>query len=350
MTNITRRRGELIFRALRFQRVVATRRWLRFGLLATALCPLPALSQDLVLPRDAEQTYRMVQDPGVYSLPIGPFADGALPTERIEGAVTVESWHLPDTTLTPFQIVLPLREALEAAGFEIRLDCAARRCGGFDFRFNTLVLPAPEMFVRLDDYHFISATSGEGAVSLLASKGDTQGYLQIIRAGQGTPGEVTTSAVAGAATINETVTPGAPSPNQTPAPISGLTAVGDIAQALEQSGFAILSDLDFQSGSTKLGEGAVASLDAIAAYLAAHPSRRVLFVGHTDATGSLAANQRVSLQRAEAAVAYLRTRHGTDAAQISAEGAGYLSPVASNLTAEGRELNRRVEAVLLSTE
>jgi len=42
-----------------------------------------------------------------------------------------------------------------------------------------------------------------------------------------------------------------------------------------------------------------------------------------------------------------RARH---AAQMEAEGMGYLSPVVSNLTDKGRETNRRVEVVLLSTE
>ena len=55
----------------------------------------------------------------------------------------------------------------------------------------------------------------------------------------------------------------------------------------------------------------------------------------------------LSRQRAEAAERYLVQRHGIDPSRLSAEGAGYLAPVASNLTAEGREQNRRVEVVLL---
>jgi OOP family OmpA-OmpF porin len=41
---------------------------------------------------------------------------------------------------------------------------------------------------------------------------------------------------------------------------------------------------------------------------------------------------------------------GVSEAQVASDGVGYLSPVASNLTAAGREANRRVEAVLISTE
>ena len=93
-----------------------------------------------------------------------------------------------------------------------------------------------------------------------------------------------------------------------------------------------------------------AILDQLAAYLKARPDRVIVFVGHTDATGSLAANQALSLRRATSAVDYLRDRHGITRAQISADGVGYLSPIATNLTEEGRIKNRRVEAVLISTE
>ena len=41
-------------------------------------------------------------------------------------------------------------------------------------------------------------------------------------------------------------------------------------------------------------------------------------------------------------------RYQIDPARLEGEGMGYLAPVGSNLTPEGREANRRVEAVLLS--
>ena len=72
-----------------------------------------------------------------------------------------------------------------------------------------------------------------------------------------------------------------------------------------------------------------------------------MLVGHTDAVGSLEANTALSRERAQAAAAYLRDRHGLDPARIESAGAGYLAPVASNLDATGRTENRRIEAVLL---
>ncbi len=303
------------------------------GTLAGWLCTAKtAQAVELALPAGATETFRTVQDPGAYALPAGPLDEGHLPTQRLEGRIEVTAWRVPDAPLTPFQMAAPLRDSLSDAGYEILLDCPARACGGFDFRFATLVLPAPEMFVDLTQFHFVSARSLEGGgVSILTSRDTAQGYIQIIRAGQ---------ASETALSVNRQATRLAP----TSAP------TGDVIRALETLGHVVLSDLVFRPGSTALGEGRVASLDSIAAYLAANPSRQVLFVGHTDATGSLAANRRVSLKRAEAAVTYLRSRHNTASAQIGAEGAGYLSPVASNLVDAGREANRRVEAVLISTE
>ncbi|SMX40723.1 OmpA family protein [Maliponia aquimaris] len=303
--------------------------------LVLALCAGPAVAAELSLPAGAVQSFATVQDPGAYALPTGPWANGRVPVDRVEGRVEVAAWHIPGNTATPFQLVQPLRDAFVADGYEVLLDCRARTCGSFDFRFATLVLPAPEMFVNLTDFHFVSARAPDGgAVSILASRDSRQGYLQVIRAGS----------AAGAAMPAPAARQTAQEPPPTPA--DG----GDIAARLETQGHVVLRDLVFTSGSTSLGEGPVASLDAIAAYLAANPARQVLFVGHTDATGSLEANRTVSQRRAEAAVTYLRTRHGIPAAQLGAEGAGYLSPVASNLTPEGREANRRVEAVLISTE
>ncbi|QRF65463.1 OmpA family protein [Ponticoccus alexandrii] len=309
MTNITRRRARVF-----------------------ALCAVMAggaAAQDLPLPESAERGFATVQDPGAYALPTGPFADGALPVRRAEGRVSVEAWQIPGAERTPFQLAAPIRDTLRASGFEILLDCPARACGGFDFRFATLVLPPPEMFVSLTAYHFVSALAPDGrAVSVLASRDSAMSYVQIIRVGgeaQTTPGTA----------------PLAPRPLGTP---------GDIPGQLEQQGFAVLSDVVFAFGSSELETEEIASLDAIADWLALNPNRKVLIVGHTDATGSLDANRAVSLSRAQSAVRYLRERHGTNPAQIAAEGAGYMAPVASNLTPEGREANRRVEAVLLSTE
>jgi OOP family OmpA-OmpF porin len=62
----------------------------------------------------------------------------------------------------------------------------------------------------------------------------------------------------------------------------------------------------------------------------------------------LEGNVALSRKRAQAAKAWLLAR-GIPDAQVEADGVGYLAPIASNLTEEGRTKNRRVEVILTST-
>ena len=73
-------------------------------------------------------------------------------------------------------------------------------------------------------------------------------------------------------------------------------------------------------------------------------------VGHTDASGGLDVNIAVSRQRAQSVRQRLIDRYDIPARQVDAQGVGYLSPRASNLTEAGRQKNRRVEVMMTSTE
>jgi OOP family OmpA-OmpF porin len=64
--------------------------------------------------------------------------------------------------------------------------------------------------------------------------------------------------------------------------------------------------------------------------------------GYTDNVGSVAANLKLSKDRAEAVKTYLATQ-GVDPSKISAEGYGKANPIATNKTDKGRQINRRVE-------
>ena len=64
-------------------------------------------------------------------------------------------------------------------------------------------------------------------------------------------------------------------------------------------------------------------------------------IGHTDSTGDAAYNQGLSEQRAAAVEAFLKAAYPN--VNISSAGMGEDSPVATNSTPEGRQLNRRVE-------
>ncbi|MCC7320802.1 MAG: OmpA family protein [Rubellimicrobium sp.] len=308
---------------------------------AALLLPLQAGALALDIPGNPRLVHEEVEEGGSYALPVAPWADGALPVRVQEGEVTRQAWRIVGSGLESLQIMRPLRDQLVAQGFAILLDCETAVCGGFDFRFATEVMPPPAMHVDLGAFRFLSAErSGEGdtteRVGILVSRTATQVYLQIIRVGAPAEGAVIAAPGAGAL---------APAVPREPAPVPD-----DLGFALESEGHVILSDLAFQTGSAQLGEGDFASLAALARYLADNPGHRVALVGHTDAEGTLDANITLSRRRAASVMERLATRYEVPRRQMQAEGMGWLAPLTTNLTPEGREANRRVEAVLLGGE
>jgi outer membrane protein OmpA-like peptidoglycan-associated protein len=86
-------------------------------------------------------------------------------------------------------------------------------------------------------------------------------------------------------------------------------------------------------------------LNVLSGNLLRYPNSTVFVVGHTDSTGTAAYNQNLSQRRAQA-VASVLTAGGVAPARIVATGRGEDQPIASNLTPEGRQLNRRVEITI----
>ncbi len=286
---------------------------------------------DLALPTSARETVSRSSPADSYDLPIGAWVEGSgVPVASLAGEIRRTAWRIPGAGITTGQVLGPIREQLMSDGFDIIFECTAQSCGGFDFRFGVEVLRAPNMYVDLSDYRFLSAKSADAsqALSVMVSRDSDTMFLQLIEVGPS----------------------GRPAVTITPAPrVRVPETAGDVVSTLETVGHVVLADLEFASGAAALGDGPVQSLDAVVAYLIANPTRQITFVGHTDATGSLDANIALSRRRAEAARSYVIAR-GVSEGQVAADGVGFLSPRATNLTAAGRESNRRVEAVLISVE
>ncbi|MBN2537501.1 OmpA family protein [candidate division WOR-3 bacterium] len=92
------------------------------------------------------------------------------------------------------------------------------------------------------------------------------------------------------------------------------------------------------------------ALEDAAKILKENPSIRVEIQGHTDSDGSDSYNQQLSDRRAAAVVSYLVRNLGIDAGRLTSRGYGESNPVASNSTAEGKALNRRVEFFILGQQ
>jgi len=80
-----------------------------------------------------------------------------------------------------------------------------------------------------------------------------------------------------------------------------------------------------------------------------YPGSTVQVVGHTDNSGSAAYNQSLSERRANAVADVLR-QGGVGYNRVRTFGRGEDQPIASNLTAEGKAQNRRVEIVILPNQ
>ncbi|MNT90758.1 Outer membrane porin F precursor [compost metagenome] len=74
-----------------------------------------------------------------------------------------------------------------------------------------------------------------------------------------------------------------------------------------------------------------------------YPQTTTVVEGHTDSVGPDAYNQKLSQRRADA-VKQVLVQDGVEASRVSSVGYGESRPVADNGTAEGRAVNRRVEA------
>ena len=106
-----------------------------------------------------------------------------------------------------------------------------------------------------------------------------------------------------------------------------------------------LPNIEFESGSTVLATGGKEKLEAVVSFLQNQTEVQVDVFGHTDSQGKDAYNQKLSEGRAASVMEYLVSR-GVGKDRLSSKGFGETQPIATNETAEGRALNRRVELLL----
>jgi outer membrane protein OmpA-like peptidoglycan-associated protein len=319
-----------------------------FWFLGTAAAPAFTLE----FPGPATPTFGPTTTRDSYAMPTSTWSLDAFSTRVINGVVERAAWQVDTPKLSSLDLMQPLRTQLLAAGFQPVFECETMVCGGFDFRFAIDVLPEPQMHVDLGDFRFLSAErkiAGETeAVGVMVSRSASKGFVQITRAmaDAGPPLFAATNGMGeGLGPLTgETVSLAAPNQPPLTPPADGTS---DGLQFLTK-GSLVLDGLDFGSGAAELTEGRYASLAALAEWLKENPKVIVVLVGHTDTSGGLDSNLLISKRRATSVRGRLIEGYGIPPSQVEAEGVGYLSPIASNQTEEGRRINRRVEAVLTS--
>lgn len=135
--------------------------------------------------------------------------------------------------------------------------------------------------------------------------------------------------------------------------LHGEIALREVAMHRESEGLVIsLREFGFfDSGSATIKLQALPALDRIASLLAVR-TYKLRIEGHTDNVpihnAVMASNWELSTARATELVRLLITRHRFSPDRLSAAGYAEYHPVASNLTAQGRAQNRRVDIVVLT--
>jgi outer membrane protein OmpA-like peptidoglycan-associated protein len=132
---------------------------------------------------------------------------------------------------------------------------------------------------------------------------------------------------------------------QTAAALESLRNVAAVREEQRGTVITLSGEVLFATGQSTLLPIAQQRLDQVARALIDQGARHLTVEGHTDARGSPASNQALSLARAQAVRSYLIGR-GIAQALVEASGLGPTRPMAPNDTAEGRANNRRVEIVV----
>lgn len=131
----------------------------------------------------------------------------------------------------------------------------------------------------------------------------------------------------------------APAPAPAPAPAAPATVATKVTYA---------ADAFFDFNKSVVKPDGKAKLDDLVGKIKGINLEVIIAVGHTDAVGGDAYNQKLSVNRSEAVKAYLVSK-GIEKNRVYTEGKGEKQPVADNKTAEGRAKNRRVEIEVVGT-
>jgi len=121
-------------------------------------------------------------------------------------------------------------------------------------------------------------------------------------------------------------------------PIDAPVASIDGSMMITRTRVTLQSDVLFAFDSAELSAQVRARIAQAADAIQRRSPQAIRVEGFTESRGSRAYNARLSLRRAQAVLVELGFR-----TQVQAVGRGEATPVASNATARGRSLNRRVE-------
>jgi outer membrane protein OmpA-like peptidoglycan-associated protein len=253
-----------------------------------------------------------------YTLPTGPSSGGVLAASlELEGR-TFRIAYRAQSNQSIAEVARNFENRLTERGFSILFECKARDCGANDFRYAIETIALPAMQIDSWNYRYMAGELSDAGrdiyASVLVSTNNTDIFIQLV--------------VVEVAKMEDR-----------------MVDAAEMATSISDTGHIALYGIHFGFDLSTIKPESEPSLMEIARLLTDNPSLQVVIVGHTDNQGDLNYNLDLSRQRAKAVMRALIDTYGIDAARLSSAGVAYLAPVSSNLSEEGRALNRRVELV-----
>ena len=138
------------------------------------------------------------------------------------------------------------------------------------------------------------------------------------------------------------VVPNCPAPTVTPTPPPTVQPTVPVLAAKVTIELEVLFDTD----KAIVKPNYYNEISEVADFMSQYPNTVVTIEGHTDSRASDSYNQALSQRRVDAVKSVLITEFGVTPDRLSAVGYGESKPRASNDTVEGRQLNRRVVAIV----
>lgn len=252
---------------------------------------------------------RMQAAPFEHGKPVKPL--------RLEGRITRIAYRTgPGPSI--LEVSRNFENQLKGAGFETLLACDTKECGGIPFSEQIDVLPLPQMWVDGFNFRYFAAHKKDGSAdvyaSVVTSKNNDNITAQLV------------VAVVGAME-------------------NKMVDAAAMAKGLGEKGHIALYGIYFDTDKAVIKPESKPTLDEIAKLLRERPKLNVFIVGHTDNQGAYDYNMNLSRKRADAVAAALVKGYKIARGRLRTAGVGYLAPVGSNATDQGRALNRRVELV-----
>ncbi len=247
-----------------------------------------------------------------YPLALGVANNRPSNVQPVEGAVTKISYLNPPGR-SALEIYRNYEDALKKAGFERLWSCAGGECGQM-MHWNTLNGLTGSGSVGDIRYLTVRGNVNNKPVTVAMAVGTTHTRIHFIEGKPMDSGLVTASAA-------------------------------ELAEGIERSGHIAVYAIYFDTGKATLKPESTPAIDQIAKLLRDRAALKLILVGHTDNTGSMDLNMKLSADRATSVMAELTGKHRIDARRLRAHGVGPLAPVATNRTEDGKAKNRRVDLV-----